>query len=65
MSEKKPTPATSKSDSHEQCSIHCEIGLDECVECGICDNCSDGATIVEEELPPHWQSFIEKNKKNP
>ena len=65
MSEKKPTSASSKSDSQEHCPVHCEIGLDECVECCICDHCSDGATIAVEELPPHWQSFIEKNKKSP
>lgn len=46
----------------EHCSEQCLIGLDECVECGACDFCSDGVVLKEEELPFHWQQFIEKTK---
>ena len=65
MSEKKGTSEALKLNEQAYCPAECEIGLDECLECGICDHCSDGATLREEELPPHWQSFIEKSKKNP
>ncbi|MEQ9619010.1 MAG: hypothetical protein RIG61_07520 [Deltaproteobacteria bacterium] len=47
------------------CPEHCVIGLEECAECGACDFCSDGVVIKEEELPLHWQRFIEKSKMPP
>jgi hypothetical protein len=41
------------------------MGLDECAECGACGHCADGEQLDEDELPPHWQKFIERSRKTP
>jgi len=51
-----------ESKKEEHC-IECPAGLDECVECGACDNCEHDAALDENELPPNWLRFIEKSKE--
>lgn len=63
MKDEKVNTVKAVEDTH--CTEHCIIGLDECAECGACDLCSDGVVVEEEELPLHWQSFIEKSKRSP
>lgn len=46
-----------------QCTIDCPIGLDDCVECGICEHCGHEAELSEDDLPSNWLRFIEKSKQ--
>lgn len=63
MSEGKEHSDSPKTVGPEHCPPECEIGLDECAECGFCDHCPDAAPFSEEELPPHWRRFMESSKK--
>lgn len=65
MSEGKKQSEDVKTIEPEHCPLDCEIGLEDCAECGLCEQCPDGAEFSEEELPTHWQLFIEKSKKTP
>ena len=65
MSEKKEIPAAAEAKTPDHCPEECIIGLDECAECGACGHCTDGARLDEDDLPLHWQRFIEKSKKSP
>jgi hypothetical protein len=65
MSDKKEKPVSAEDKQDQHCAEECMIGLDECAECGACDHCADGARLDEEELPPHWQKFIQKSGKTP
>jgi len=47
--------------NEEHC-VECPVGLDDCVECGVCDHCEHDALLDESELPPSWLKFIEKSK---
>ena len=65
MSDKKEKPVSAEDKPDQHCAEECMIGLDECAECGACDHCADGARLDEEELPPHWQKFIQKSRRTP
>ncbi|MEW6144611.1 MAG: hypothetical protein AB1598_06280 [Thermodesulfobacteriota bacterium] len=65
MTDKKQTTPSAADKPAGRCPEECIIGLDECAECGVCGHCADGAHLIEDELPSHWQKFIEKSKKTP
>jgi len=58
---KEPSSNTSSKIKEEHC-VECPVGLDDCVECGLCDHCEHDAVIDKSELPPNWLRFIEKSK---
>jgi hypothetical protein len=64
MSEKKEKPGTGDDKGNLHCAKECIIGLEECTECGACTDCSEGSTLNEDDLPPHWQQFIKKSRKS-
>ncbi len=38
------------------------IHPDECIDCGACEpECPVQAIFAEEDVPPEWESYIEKN----
>lgn len=47
-------------EKEEHC-VECPVGLDECIECGVCDYCGHDAVLDEAELPPKWLEFIKKS----
>jgi len=53
----------SEKKNDEHC-VECPIGLDDCVECGVCDHCDHDAALNEKELPQNWLRFIEKSKES-
>lgn len=63
--DKKEKAASAGDNPDQHCADECVLGIEECAECGACDHCADGASLVEEELPSRWQKFIEKIRKNP
>ena len=39
------------------------IHPDECIDCGACEpECPVTAIFPEEDVPPEWKSYVEKNK---
>jgi ferredoxin len=39
------------------------IHPDECIDCGACEpECPVSAIFPEEDVPPEWKSFIDKNR---
>lgn len=65
MTDKKQTIPPPADKPADHCPEECIMGLDECAECGACGHCADGEQLDEDELPPHWQKFIERSRKTP
>ncbi|GEM84444.1 4Fe-4S dicluster domain-containing protein [Meiothermus hypogaeus] len=39
------------------------INPDECIDCGACvPACPVAAIFIEQDVPPQWQGYIEKNR---